>query len=184
MDLLSEYRDLYYKEIEHYDRLNGKVSNNLVLLSAVGAGIIFLYQEMFPFVYNIAYVFFALALLLASISFVIAVTLFCKAYIGYSYQYFPIKDMYNLIEANLEYAELSGDTVKKKVEENISKKLEDSYIYPAIHNRRQNYEKMKTQRIFTYLIIISFVLIAVTFVVWVVLINPYNEEIYNVVVHT
>ena len=48
MDYLSEYKDLYYNEIEHSERLNGKIANNITFMSIVGAGIIFLAQEAFP----------------------------------------------------------------------------------------------------------------------------------------
>jgi hypothetical protein len=48
MDFLSEYKELFYKEIEQSDRLNGKIPNNLMFLTIVGSGIIFLIQDVFP----------------------------------------------------------------------------------------------------------------------------------------
>lgn len=46
MDLLSEYKELYYKEIEHNERLNGKAVICISFLTIIGGGLIFLWTQI------------------------------------------------------------------------------------------------------------------------------------------
>lgn len=39
MDLLEEYKDLYYREIEHAEKLNSKIQTCITFLTIIGGGI-------------------------------------------------------------------------------------------------------------------------------------------------
>lgn len=167
IDYLTEYKDLYYKEIDLLDRLNGRVPNNIGFLSLVGTGIIFLYQELLPLSFDIFNIISILFLSFTTIFFIITIVCFCKAYVGYDYHYFPIEKMHTLIDENLKYAENSKETViKNMVDENIVNRVKDAFITSAICNRQQNIRKMNNQRIFTNFLLISFSLLAISFLLW------------------
>lgn len=169
IDYLSEYKDLHYKEIELQDRLNGKVPNSIAFLSLVGTGIVFLIQELFPIACNDVSFISILLLTLTALSFIIAVCYFCKSYIGYKYYYFPIQDMYRVINANHKYArESKEDSTIKMVDENIRMGLESIFIESAINNRQQNVRKTKFQRNSTYWLLASVFLLAITFLFWTI----------------
>ena len=65
MDLLQEYKDLYYKEIEHSEILNGKINTCITFITVLGSAQIILWTQFKNFdvkIYSIIY--FVLCLLL------------------------------------------------------------------------------------------------------------------------
>ena len=46
MDLLSEYKELYYKEIEHNERLNSKAAICISFLTIIGGGLILVWTQI------------------------------------------------------------------------------------------------------------------------------------------
>ena len=49
MDLLSEYKELYYKEIEHSERLNNRASNGITVLPILGGTIIYAWTQLLDY---------------------------------------------------------------------------------------------------------------------------------------
>ena len=53
MDLLQEYKELYYKEIEHSERLNNKIGMCITLLTILGSAQVLLWTQFKTFEYHI-----------------------------------------------------------------------------------------------------------------------------------
>ena len=49
VDLLSEYKELYYKEIEHSERLNNRVSNGITVLPILGGTVIYAWTQLLDY---------------------------------------------------------------------------------------------------------------------------------------
>lgn len=66
MNLLEEYKDLYYKEIEFNDRFNNKITTCITFLTVLGSALIFLWSKLKDYEidwYTILYLLFCLYLL-------------------------------------------------------------------------------------------------------------------------
>ena len=49
IDLLQEYKEQYYKEIEHSERLNGKINTMITFLTILGGAQVLLWTQMKDF---------------------------------------------------------------------------------------------------------------------------------------
>ena len=49
MNLLEEYKDLYYKEIEYSERLNNKINTGITFLTVLGSAQIILWVQFKSF---------------------------------------------------------------------------------------------------------------------------------------
>lgn len=92
INLLQEYKELYYKEIEFSERLNNKISTCITFLTILGSALIFLWTRLKEYKmlwYTGIYIAFCI---ITSILFCICVIAFFITYSGYKTQMFPIKD--------------------------------------------------------------------------------------------
>lgn len=172
MDLYQEYKDLYYKEIEHSDRLNNRVSTCLSFLTIIGAGDVFIIKELaklFPFSTPSAFIFLGLCLM-SFVSFVCCVVSFIRAYTGYTYHFFPTMGIQGFVTDTLRNTRGREDG-KIIFSEYIETSIRDLYISCAAHNMEENMRKGSRYRILTVWIIRTFFVMLATFLFWVVCIG-------------
>lgn len=90
MNLLEEYKDLYYKEVEFNDRLNNKITTCITFLTVLGSALILLWTQFknYNFCwYTILYLIFCIV---DTMIFFICIKMFIKSYSGYKRPNFPI----------------------------------------------------------------------------------------------
>lgn len=161
---LDEYKNLYYKEIEHSERLNNKINACMTFLTILGSGQVLLWTQFRNFNLRLYSIIYICLCIVSLILFVIGAVKFYKSFSGYKYNYFPIKEM------ALKSIEIHNIAKASENEDDI--KLADDYIYnmycerflnDAIKNRNVNIEKNTKHKNLITTICISFIVTAIVF---------------------
>lgn len=174
MDLLQEYKELYYKEIEFSDRLNGKITTCITFLTVLGSAQILIWTQLKNFEvawYTMVYIGFCS---LSTILFFITVFFFFRTYSGYKTQIFPIKEiaLQNMEVLNKVRPEQVDDAYKV-----LSQKMAERFINDAIHNRKVNKQKNERHRRLIKIIMSTFLITFFTFAINVCI--DYHETKVN-----
>lgn len=162
LDILQEYKDLYYREIEFTDRLNSKVSICLTMLTVAGS-IIGLELSNLKNLDNAWYatVYFHLCILIC-LSFMFCFYRFTKMYIKVGNPFLSIDKTAKYI--NQVYKEYDIQPYENaKVDDYISLQLANSYISYAFTRRKNNEELSDRYRKFIISIIICAFIIFFTY---------------------
>ena len=134
MDKLNEYKEWYYKEIEHSERLNSKIAGHLTLLTVLGAGVIFIWTNIKPYCNDCIFV---SAAIITTCCFLLSCVFFVISYKGIKYDYLDISAMHGLLVKidiiDRQFPNLSTDCEVKRQE-----LLEKNYADFAINNRKYN----------------------------------------------
>lgn len=174
VDLLQEYKELYYHETEHSERLNAKISMGLTLLTVLITGEIILWMDMFPVQMTFLHLFYLALCSFSLIPLAFSIRFFLKSYTDYDYQYFPIEKIRENIEKSITYAKTLEDG-QKKLDNHITDMFIKKFSDDAIHNRNQNQLKCENQRLLTAWIIASFLIVLPALTLWIGYINPQNK---------
>lgn len=159
MDLLSEYKDLYYKTIDHSERLNNKINSSITQLAVIGSGNIIIWQKYFTTSIDTIYL---ILCFISLITFMFSLIFFYRAYSGYTYAYFPIKDMSLKIQQTISLTKDMEDGITKS-ENHINGMLMRTYLKCAIFNTNTNIKKTTRHKMFTTIFVIAFISLAVAF---------------------
>lgn len=174
MDLLQEYKEMYYKEIELNDRLNNKIGTNITFLSIVGTAEILLWKDMFLLPHTQWWWWVYLALSIISLClFLLSAYSFYKSYTKYGYEYIEIEKIKKYIERAHEYAN-KEDISQEKTDRYIASMLKNQYITIAIENMTLNTKKNNQQYQFTRRICRAFIAVFIAYGFWAVKVNPYK----------
>ncbi len=166
MNLLQEYKDLYYKEIEHSDRLNIRISTSLTLLTIIGTAEAFIINESISkFSLSWYSIVLSLLCLINSFTFFQCIYSFYKTYRGFDYSYFPIKGMTEYIEV------INQDESIINKENEITEMLKYKFSQDAINNRQENYKKNMSIRRLIIWIFRAFIFIIISFIFWAIMFN-------------
>lgn len=165
MDLLQEYKDLYYKEIEYYDRLNNKITTSITFLTILGSGQILLWSQFVGISFKWYTILYFILCVISTLLFLICMYKFYRAYSGYQVNYFPIKDMAITIHQIQKIAQSLDD--KYKAENYINDMFCERFINDAIHNRNINIQKNKKHKRLSYFICITFILTIITYATYI-----------------
>lgn len=175
IDLLQEYKELYYHEIEHSERLNSKISTGLTLLITLISGEIVLWMDMFPLHITVLHMVYLFLCVFSLVPLGLSAKYFVKSYSGYDYQYFPIAKIKLNIEQSIDYSNTISDG-KKKLNQHIVNMFQQKFSEDAVHNREQNLLKSENQRLLTVWLITSFVIVIPALTLWIIYINPQTKE--------
>lgn len=171
VDLLQEYKELYYQEIAHSERLNAKISTSLTLLTALITGEMVLWSDMFPLNFTILHLLYLFLCSFSVAPIIFSVKFFLKSYAGYDYQYFPIEKVKDNIQKSIIFAN-SLKNGQKKLDNHILFMFQQKFSEDAIHNRKQNRLKSENHRLLTVWIMASFLLVVPSLILWIGYINP------------
>lgn len=162
MNLLEEYKDLYYKEIEFNDRLNNKITTCITFLTVLGSALILLWTQFKN--YNLCWyttVYFMFCMI-DTVMFFICIKMFVKSYSGYNRPTFPIERTAILITNTL-------NTVPENQRENaksiLELKMAERFINDAIENRKLNDIKSKRHNKMINMIMATFVITFISFAI-------------------
>lgn len=166
-DAAEYYKDLYEKEIEFSEQLNGKIGNSITLLTVIGSGHILLLSNIFPLKLpsSISSIIFLILWGISAMLFVWAVFRFILAYSKYTYARFPIESMGRAIDQTINYYQKRWR--RDEADTYINKMLAERYRNDAIANRRENVRKNRNHRLLSIAIILAFLSLAVSFVFWI-----------------
>ena len=166
IDLLQEYKELYYKEIEHSERLNNKIGTTITFLTILGSAQVLLWTQFKTFEFAIYSIIYLILCIISLCSFVVSAYHFFKSYSNYSYSYFPIDEMAN---ATIQTYEIAGSDKKeiKRANKHIYNMYCERFLNDAITNRQVNISKNNNHRKLTQVICVSFIITVLTFAVGV-----------------
>lgn len=162
MNLLQEYKELYYKEIEHSERLNNKIGMCITLLTILGSAQVLLWTQFKTFEYHIYSKIYLIACIVSLILFILSAFKFYFSYSGYKYNYFPIEDM---AKVTINTYKIAGDNKKdiKLAHNHIYNMYCERFLNDAIANRKINISKNNKHKKLTQIICISFIVTAIVF---------------------
>lgn len=158
--MLQEYKELYYKEIEHSERLNNKSNMCITLLTILGSTQVLLWTQFKTFENNICSGVYLAMCIVSLISFIVSIYKFYFTYSGYKYSYFPIEDM---AHATIKTYEIAGDNDKELANTHIYNMYCERFLNDAIANRDENINKNNKHKKLTQTICISLVITAIVF---------------------
>lgn len=162
MNLLEEYKELYYREIEFNDRLNNKISTCITFLTIIGSALILLWTQFKNyelFWYTGVYLVFCS---ITTIMFCICIFMFFRTYSGYKTQLFPIK---TIALQNTRVLNSVANDQKEKAKEILELKMAERFINDAIHNRELNTKKNDRHRNLIKMIMATFILAFLSFAI-------------------
>lgn len=151
MDLLQEYKELYNHEMAFCDRLNGKISNALAIITIIGTGEAIVWKDCLNNEFHI--ILFILCIISLQ-CFLYTLYRFYKAYSNYTYGYYPIKETEDFINRTYKIGK-EKQKDQKIINEHIYNGLKDNYIKAAAINREQNLIKSNAHRKLNKWMIIS-----------------------------
>lgn len=159
VDLLQEYKELYYKEIELSERLSNKINTCITFLTILGSGQILIWIQLTNFQRNTYTIVYMVACTLSTCLFATSLYKFYKAYSGYKMGYFPIKDMAKAIK---DTKDMAGNMVDE-ANEHIYNMMCERFVNDAILNRTVNIEKNRRHKTLSYFICIAFMITIATY---------------------
>lgn len=175
MNLLQEYKELYYKELEYSERLSGKINTCITFLTILGSAQVLLWSQFICFsieFYTLIYLIFCAC---STIVFIICLYKFYKSYSGYKIAYLPIKEMAIAITTTYQ---MTDEANIEKANVHVNNMLCESFINQAIHNREVNFVKNKNNKSLSSFICIAFVITILSYT-FSVGINYYETKYIN-----
>lgn len=167
MDLLEEYKDLYYREIEHAEKLNSKIQTCITFLTIIGGGITLEWAQLKNFQHNWYFYLYIILCFITSICYFVSLIKFVKAYTGYSVPYYPIKEMGKYINDVLSEYKITYEYLDKK-HKNINAYLNymvaQKYLEDAIIHRKNNQDKNTRHRNLIKWIIITAIAALISYI--------------------
>lgn len=162
MDLLNEFKELYYKEIEFSERLNNKINACITFLTIIGSAELFLWSKLNNYYLNIYSIMYISLTSISLIFFFICLYKFIKTYSGHKVHYMPIKE---ITIATIKTYEIAGDipSRKKMADNHVENMFKQRFINDAIFNREVNINKNNAHRKLLVFIAITFICITIAY---------------------
>lgn len=158
MDLLQEYKDLYYNGLQESQTLNGKIEVSITLLTVMGTGNLYILKNINLFD---AYWYLKPWPILNFILFLVSSVLLYFAYFGYYYNYFPVKDMNDTIQATKDFYS-KYENKENLIDAHCNKLFLEIYQKCSASNAIENIKKHKKHRRFDTSLMISFIVLAIS----------------------
>lgn len=175
INLLEEYKELYYKELELNDTLNNKITTCITFLTIIGSALIFLWTQFKNYEFCWYTTIYLIFCVIDTIMFIICITMFIKAYSGYNRPTFPIKDIAVQNTTVLDQVCPSQKDEAMKLLENV---MAERFINDAIKNRNLNVIKSKRHNRMIKMITATFIITFITFAINVS-IDYYESKFIN-----
>lgn len=173
IDLLEEYKELYNHEMAFCDRLNGKISNALAIITVIGTGEAIVWKDCLNDGYNI--ILFVLCIISLQ-CFIYTMYKFYKAYSNYTYGYYAIKETAEFVNLTYKLGKEKNKT-EQEIENHIKKVFQNNYIKAASINREQNIKKSKAHRKLNKWMIISIISVFICYVCDIIVNSSYLKSL-------
>lgn len=173
MDLLQEYKELYYKEMEFSNKLSEKINICITFLTILGSGQVLLWTQSLEFEISVYTSIYFVMCCISTGLFITCLFKFYKAYSGYKTQYFPIKAMARAVKETYYIA-----NKKEAADKHVYDMFCERYINDAIHNREVNKEKNNNHKVLISWICRAFVFLIISYTIGIC-INHYESKIVD-----
>lgn len=175
---VEECRELYYKEIEHTERLNSRINTCITFLTIIGSGVILVWTQLKDFRGMVQFWVYLVLCVLSSVSLLVCIVVFYKAYSGYEIHYYPIKGVEVACKQTYKLVE-DGKIKDYQAEQHIKNMKCERYLKDAIHNREQNTLKNNRYRRLIQWIAISFIILLINYAVGIFMNNCKVDDKVN-----
>lgn len=170
IELLNEYKELYYKEIEFKDSMNNKISTSITFLTVLCTGHMFMWDVMIGLHYTfniISYVFLTLELISVYYT-MLSMYNFHKSYFKYEYRLVSAEKIKSSMDENT-----SLDQYYSKAEINKANydMMCNTFYNCCVLNRHENIRKSKHQMNLNISIIKAIVTLILTYTMWIFIIK-------------
>ena len=137
---LKFYEDLYLKTLEDKSQTQNQVTLSLALISVVSGALIFYFNNLPQFEFKWVPVIFIFLFIIASLSLSISVICLLMIFLGEKYKQLPAPNEIKKYQNKLfvYYKKVGGRGIKKRVESDMVKFLEDVYVKSATFNDLKN----------------------------------------------
>lgn len=144
MDLLQEYKELYYKEIEFKDAMSNKIGTSITFLTVLSTGHMFMWDIMveLQIVIHIIPILFLLLEMISVFFTGLSMYNFYKAYFKYNYHLVSVKEIKSAIENNKKLIE---HYTEEEIEAANIEMMCGTFSKYAIINREENLRKNRWQ---------------------------------------
>ena len=162
MNLLEEYKDLYYKDVEFNDRLNNKITTCITFLTVLGSALILSWTQFKN--YNLCWytIIYFILCVVNTVMFGICIKMFIKSYSGYKRPNFPIRE---IAIQNTNVLNSVPQERQNEILETLENVMAQRFINDAISNRELNKIKSdqhnKMIKMITYTFILTFITFAI-----------------------
>lgn len=179
MNLLEEYKDLYYKEIEFNDRLNNKITTCITFFTVLGSALIFLWSKLKDYEIDWYTILYLLFCIIDTIMFLTCIFMFFRTYSGYDRPTFPIRD---IAVQNTKVLNRVTSSQKEEANQLLEQIMAERFIIDAIENRKLNKIKNRKHYILIRMIMATFIVVFLTFAISL-LIDYYETNISKYIIH-
>ncbi|MBI5216243.1 MAG: hypothetical protein HY960_10865 [Ignavibacteriae bacterium] len=160
MDRFGFYKDMYEREIERTSELNERLTLPVSLVSAIGAGIYYLFTQYLSFEFEIKNetIFFYIFLSLSVVCIIWAIFMLIRSYVWkYNYYYLPyVSDLEEYFRELQEFYKDENGITEKDYEEYLIRKLAQATDHNTKLNevKARNLLQAKRSIVFSLLLII------------------------------
>lgn len=170
MDLLQEYKDLYYKEIEFKESMSGKIGTSITFLTILSTGHMFMWDIMtnLNFIFHIIPLIF-LAIEILSVFYTgLSMYNFYKSYFKYNYNLVSAQHIKEKLDKN---NSLSSKFSSQEISKANYEMLCNTYLIYTNMNRNENMRKNKCQIRLNSSIIKAIITLILSYIMWIFIIN-------------
>lgn len=173
MDLLQEYKELYYKELEFKESMSGKISTSITFLTILSTGHMFMWDIMtnLNFVFHIIPLTFLAIEILSVFYTVLSMYNFYKSYFKYNYNLVSAQHIKEKLDKN---NSLSAKYSKKDINKANYEMLCNTYLVYTIMNRNENIRKNKCQIRLSSSLIKAITTLMLSYIIWLFIINRFQ----------
>lgn len=170
MDLLEEYKELYYKEIESKESMSGKINTSITLLTILCTGHMYMWNIMvkLDFILHIVPLLFLTFELVSVFYTVVSMVNFYKSYFRYSYNLISIEELDKIITKN---NSLKAYYSQNEIDAANYEMLKNTFLHDTIVNRKENLRKNKNQVRLSSSIVKALIFLMITYTMWIFIIN-------------
>lgn len=165
LDLLQEYKDLYYKEIDFGERLHSRIVSYItfltLLIGLLGYELNILTKCENDWKFGVYLTFCCFSVVLS----IIMIILFIRTYVGYNIEHISINDIHQAINKcyNTNYDKQPYQNCQ--IDNAITLSLAEQYIDVAISQRHINSIKSKRYKKLIFISILNTISVLVTYLI-------------------
>lgn len=173
MDLLQEYKDLYYREIEFKDSMNTKIGTSITFLTVLCTGHMFIWDIMVDlnYILHIVPILFLSTEALSVIYTVFSLYNFYKTYFKYEYHLVSAEKIEKAIAKN---NSLSAHYSSKEIADANYCMMCQTFYDCTVHNRNENLRKNGHHIKLSSSLVKAIITLIITYTIWIFLINPFT----------
>ncbi len=165
LNLLQEYKELYYKEIEFKDSMSNKIGTSITFLTILCTGHMYMWNIMIKldFIIHIVPILFVIIELVSVYYTGRSIYNFYKSYHKYTYYLISIEDIKKQLDNN---NSLCDSYTQSEIDNANYEMMCNTFLKYAIINRDENIRKNKHQNNLTDSLVRALISLISSYIVW------------------